>query len=93
MFIVTFMSAFIIKDFHIHPDYQVETLSSDAGNQAVVHGTCYICDFTFQKVEGVKIIHFVPAVTVKYIERHVFSAQTVCRDVESVNAHSPPFMV
>lgn len=93
MFIVTFMSAFCIKDFHIHPGSQMETLSSDADHQAVVHGTCYICDFTFQKADGVKMIHFVPAVTVKYIARHVFSAQTVCRDVESVNAHSPPFMV
>ena len=93
MFIVTFMSALFIKDFHVHPDYLKETFSQCAGHKPVVHGTCFICDFTFQKADGVKVLHFMPVVTVKRFGRPVLSVRTVVRDVESVNVHSPPFLV
>ena len=90
MFIVTFMSVFAIKDFHVHEDHPSKVHFACDGTTKAFQSSCFICDFILHKASAPTLQTYQPAVFVTILTPYVFTQQTVYRHVEAVNTHSPP---
>lgn len=90
MFIVTFMSVFAIKDFHVHEDHPSKVHFACDGTTKAFQSSCFICDFILHKASAPTLQTYQPAVFATILTPYVFTQQTVYRHVEAVNTHSPP---
>ena len=90
MFIVTFMSVFVIKDFHVHEDHPSKVHLAHDGNTTSFKASCFICDFIMHKASVPTLQTYQPAVFATILTPYIFTQQVVYRHVEAVNSHSPP---
>lgn len=90
MLVTTFVAALLVKDVHFHDTAYHGSDECAASHHAQLSGVCYVCDFVMHKADAPRTVVFVPMVVVKLLSREVFTPQTVCRTVLSVNSHSPP---
>lgn len=90
MFIVTFMSVFAIKDFHVHENHPSKVHFACDGTTKAFQSSCFICDFILHKASAPTLQTYQPAVFATILTPYVFTQQTVYRHVEAVNTHSPP---
>ena len=90
MFIVTFMSVFVIKDLHAHEDHSSKVHLACDGKAKVLKSSCFICDFVMHKAGAPILQTYQPAVFATILTPYIFTQQVVYRHVEAVNSHSPP---
>lgn len=90
MFIVTFMSVFVIKDLHAHEDHSSKVHLACDGKAKVLKSSCFICDFVMHKAGAPTLQAYQPAVFATILTPYIFTQQVVYRHVEAVNSHSPP---
>jgi len=90
MFIVTFMSVFVIKDLHAHDDHSSKVHLACDGKAKVLKSSCFICDFVMHKAGAPILQAYRPAVFATILTPYIFTQQVVYRHVEAVNSHSPP---
>lgn len=91
MLLLTFMSAYLIKDFHSH--HSEDDTVQHAGQQcddSHIDTKCSICDFNFCKSEAPRILTYNPVLAFTISTPYIITVQTVYRNVLSVNSHSPP---
>ena len=88
--ILVFASSVVLKGFHYHDSSYHGKAKVSASHEASVKQICSVCDFTMHKATEAKPLVFVPVVTMSWVERCVFTEQTVYQVVASVNSHSPP---
>ena len=88
--ILVFTSSVVLKGFHYHDSSYHGKAKVSASHEASVKQVCSVCDYIMHKSTVVKPMVFVPVVAVSWIERCVFTEQTVYQVVASVNSHSPP---
>ena len=90
MFIVTFMSVFVIKDLHAHDDHSSKVHLACDGKAKVLKSSCFICDFVVHNAGATILQVYQPAVFATILTPYIFTQQVVYRHVEAVNSHSPP---
>ncbi len=90
MLLLTFTTVLAIKDSHVHKYSNQETGQATTGHHASVEGDCYVCDFVMHKSATLKVVAFVPVITVTLIHFLSFAPQIVYRHIDSINAHAPP---
>ncbi len=90
MFIVTFMSVLVIKDFHAHDDHSSKVQLACDGSTKTFKSSCFICDFIMHEASTPTLQTYQPAVYATILTPYIFTQQVVYRHVEAVNSHSPP---
>ena len=90
MFIVTFMSVFAIKDFHVHEEHPSNVHLTCDGTTKAFKSSCFICDFIMHEASTPTLQTYQPAVFATILTPYIFTEQVVYRHIESVNSHSPP---
>ena len=90
MLLLTFTTVLAIKDSHVHNYSHQETEQAATGHHASIGEDCYICDFVMHKSATLKVVAFVPVITVTLIHFLSFAPQIVYRHIDSINAHAPP---
>ncbi len=90
MLLLTFTTVLALKNFHVHEYSHQETKQAATSHHASVEKDCYICDFVMHKSATLKVVIFVPVITVTLIHFLSFSPQIAYRHIDSINAHAPP---
>ena len=90
MFIVTFMSVFAIKDFHVHEEHPSNVHLTCDGTTKAFKSSCFICDFIMHEASTPTLQTYQPAVFATILTPYIFTEQVVYQHIESVNSHSPP---
>lgn len=90
MFLVTFMTAYVVKDFHSHRAEHHQSHNTHQGSSTWVDNHCFICDFNFCQSDAPKLQTFSPIITFTIQAPYISTEQTVYREVITIHTHSPP---
>lgn len=92
MLLLTFTAMLAIKDLHFHHYKYDKTEQESTHHKAELKSSCFVCDFTMHKASEAKTIHFCFTPICVYLHKpKTYNTIIVYRQVESVNAHAPPF--